>query len=72
MKSTFHKKLVLKKITIAYHLYGSSAAPDGGSFLPPSSAFHIPTEVPSDFPEEDITDESQNTTLISGNQQSCM
>ncbi|WP_298513504.1 hypothetical protein [uncultured Kordia sp.] len=72
MKRTFHKKLALKKVTIVYNLYGGSADPNTESVPTQSSAFHEPTEVPTDFPALDETDQSQNTTLISGNQQSCM
>lgn len=72
MKGTFHKKLIFKKVTIAHYLYGKSATPNSDSDPIRSSAFHEPTEVPTDFPALDHTDQSQDTTLISGNQQSCM
>ena len=72
MKRTFYKKLALQKITIAHRLYGGSASPNTESSPTQSSTFHEPTEVPTDFPEIDKTGESQNTSLISGNQQSCV
>ena len=73
MKQIFHKKLALKKVTISKYLFaGTAAAPDLESDPIRSSAFHDPTEVLSDFPSVDETDQSQNTTLISGNQQTCL
>lgn len=67
MKSKFHKKLSLKKITIiAYRTFGGAANADDDSVPTQSSAFQEPTEYSGDIPmlDEDMT--------LSGNHQTCM
>lgn len=68
MKSRFHKKLSLKKVTIfKYKIFGGSATPSNESIPTQSSAFHEPTE----FSLFD-TNNTDDPTTISGNQQTCM
>ena len=62
MKSTFHKKLSLKKITIStYKIYGGTEEE-----TVKSSAFHEPTEAP------DSTPINENPALISANNETCI
>ncbi|WP_298513499.1 hypothetical protein [uncultured Kordia sp.] len=62
MKSKFHKKLSLKKITIStYKIYGGNEEDSNKS-----SAFHEPTEVPNPNPID------ENPRLISANNETCI
>lgn len=66
MKRTIHKKLKLRKITIAaHHIYGGTATDT--DTIPPSSAFDEPTEIP-------VLDQTtkDDPALISGNFESCI
>jgi hypothetical protein len=73
MKSRFHKKLSLKKVTIFKHkIFGGSATPNNESVPTQSSAFHEPTEPPAVVDSIINTVDPDDPILISGNQQSCM